>query len=234
MCWRLSGPRGSRRGRSRDLVLDQDRHHTLGNRQATALLPVRGVTSRNRDCSAACSHRRRTPEGRSIVVIAKEKYGYTGSLNGGTQRHRYYVYRANNVMSGVDAGRRPSQGRGSRRSELRSEAGRKRVPRGRMENTVRALQPSIKSETAREREIQANRTNRKMGGTRLASRDARLLGVGSSRISQGRTSANACRLRTNGHPHVMTRRQPGDGGAICAEAGVDDFLAQARRRIKLS
>ncbi len=61
------------------LLLDKTGTITLGNRQATEFLPIRGVTERDlADAAQLASLSDETPEGRSIVVLAKEKYGIRG------------------------------------------------------------------------------------------------------------------------------------------------------------
>src|SRR5438105_3728668 len=86
------------------LLLDKTGTITLGNRQATAFRPVRGVTEQElADAAQLASLADETPEGRSIVVLAKEKYGIRGrdmkELNA-----TFLPFTAQTRMSGVDAG----------------------------------------------------------------------------------------------------------------------------------
>src|SRR5499425_3210834 len=86
------------------LLLDKTGTITLGNRQATAFLPVTGVTERElADAAQLASLSDETPEGRSIVVLAKEKYGIRGreveELNA-----RFIPFSALTRMSGVQIG----------------------------------------------------------------------------------------------------------------------------------
>src|SRR2546428_7253601 len=86
------------------LLLDKTGTITLGNRQATAFRPVRGVTEQElADAAQLASLADETPEGRSIVVLAKEKYGIRGrdmkELNA-----TFIPFTAQTRMSGIDAG----------------------------------------------------------------------------------------------------------------------------------
>ncbi|RZI39191.1 potassium-transporting ATPase subunit B, partial [Herbaspirillum sp. HC18] len=86
------------------LLLDKTGTITLGNRQATAFRPVRGVTEQElADAAQLASLADETPEGRSVVVLAKEKYGIRGrdmAELGAT----FVPFTAQTRMSGVDAG----------------------------------------------------------------------------------------------------------------------------------
>jgi len=77
------------------LLLDKTGTITLGNRQATAFRPLRGVTSRSSPTPPQlASLADETPEGRSIVVLAKEKYGLRGRDLGEIERPLHRVHRA--------------------------------------------------------------------------------------------------------------------------------------------
>src|SRR2546423_4713909 len=102
--WATSGPAGGGSGGAETLLLDKTGTITLGNRQATSFRPVRGVSEQDlADAAQLASLADETPEGRSIVVLAKEKYGIrapdTAEL-GAT----FIPFTAQTRMSGVDAG----------------------------------------------------------------------------------------------------------------------------------
>ncbi|RQP18849.1 MAG: K(+)-transporting ATPase subunit B, partial [Brucella intermedia] len=84
------------------LLLDKTGTITLGNRQATAFVPVSGVTAQNlADAAQLASLADETPEGRSIVVLAKEKYGLRGRDMQSLHAH-FVPFTAQSRMSGVD------------------------------------------------------------------------------------------------------------------------------------
>ncbi len=86
------------------LLLDKTGTITLGNRQATEFKPVRGVTERElADAAQLASLADETPEGRSIVVLAKEKYGIRGR-DIGELNANFMPFTAQSRMSGVDVG----------------------------------------------------------------------------------------------------------------------------------
>jgi len=214
------------------LLLDKTGTITLGNRQATAFRPVRGVTEQElADAAQLASLADETPEGRSIVVLAKEKYGIRGrdmAELGAT----FIPFTAQTRMSGVDAG-----GASVRKGAVDAilnyvSGGSQAVASG---NTVRAIQPALNSEVARE--IQSISDDiAKSGGTPLAvAKDGRLLGVIQLKdIVKGGIRERFAELRRMGIRTVMiTGDNPMTAAAIAAEAGVDDFLAQATPEDKL-
>jgi K+-transporting ATPase ATPase B chain len=214
------------------LLLDKTGTITLGNRQATAFRPVRGVTEQElADAAQLASLADETPEGRSIVVLAKEKYGIRGrdmaELNA-----TFIPFTAQTRMSGVDAGA-SSVRKGAVDAILNYVSGDTRaVASG---NTVRAVQPSISSDIAREIKAISDEIA-KSGGTPLAvAKDGRLLGVVHLKdIVKGGIRERFAELRRMGIRTVMiTGDNPMTAAAIAAEAGVDDFLAQATPEDKL-
>jgi K+-transporting ATPase ATPase B chain len=214
------------------LLLDKTGTITLGNRQATAFRPVRGVTEQElADAAQLASLADETPEGRSIVVLAKEKYGIRGrdmkELNA-----TFIPFTAQTRMSGVDAGG-SSVRKGAVDAILRHIGGAAQaVASG---NTIRALAPGAMTEV--EREVQAIADEvAKAGGTPLAvARDGRLLGIVQLKdIVKGGIRERFAELRRMGIRTVMiTGDNPMTAAAIAAEAGVDDFLAQATPEDKL-
>jgi K+-transporting ATPase ATPase B chain len=197
------------------------------------LQPVRGVTEQElADAAQLASLADETPEGRSIVVLAKEKYGIRARDLGqlGTS---FIPFTAQTRMSGVDAGG-CSVRKGAVDAILNHvDGGQPRaIASG---NTARAMQPMMLSDSARE--IQAISDEiAKSGGTPLAvARDGKLLGVVHLKdIVKGGIRERFAELRRMGIRTVMiTGDNPMTAAAIAAEAGVDDFLAQATPEDKL-
>ncbi|MGA7806558.1 potassium-transporting ATPase subunit KdpB [Bradyrhizobium sp.] len=213
------------------LLLDKTGTITLGNRQATAFRPLRGVTEQDlADAAQLASLADETPEGRSIVVLAKEKYGIRGrdmAELGAT----FIPFTAQTRMSGVDAG-----GSSVRKGAVDAilnyvSGGSLAVASG---NTVRAIH-AAPTEAAREIQSIADEIA-KAGGTPLAvAKDGRLLGVVQLKdIVKGGIRERFAELRRMGIRTVMiTGDNPMTAAAIAAEAGVDDFLAQATPEDKL-
>jgi K+-transporting ATPase ATPase B chain len=214
------------------LLLDKTGTITLGNRQATTFRPVRGVTEQElADAAQLASLADETPEGRSIVVLAKEKYGIRGrdmAELGAT----FIPFTAQTRMSGVDAG-----GTSVRKGAVDAilnyvSGGAQPVASG---NTVRSIQPLLNSDIGRELQSIADEIA-KAGGTPLAvAKDGRLLGVIQLKdIVKGGIRERFAELRRMGIRTVMiTGDNPMTAAAIAAEAGVDDFLAQATPEDKL-
>lgn len=215
------------------LLLDKTGTITLGNRQATAFRPVRGVTEQElADAAQLASLADETPEGRSIVVLAKEKYGIRGrdmAELGAT----FIPFTAQTRMSGVDAGG-SSVRKGAVDAMLNYVGGGAptAVASG---NMARAMQPAALSELGREIQAIADDVS-KSGGTPLAvARDGRLLGIVQLKdIVKGGIRERFAELRRMGIRTIMiTGDNPMTAAAIAAEAGVDDFLAQATPEDKL-
>ena len=196
------------------LLLDKTGTITLGNRQATAFRPVRGVTEQDlADAAQLASLADETPEGRSIVVLAKEKYNIRGR-DMAELGAIFVPFTAQTRMSGVDASG----------SSVRKGA-------------VDSILTYVGGATDTSREIQAIADEiSKAGGTPLAvARDGKLLGVIHLKdIVKGGIRERFAELRTMGIRTVMiTGDNPMTAAAIAAEAGVDDFLAQATPEDKL-
>jgi potassium-transporting ATPase ATP-binding subunit len=214
------------------LLLDKTGTITLGNRQATAFHPIRGVTEQElADAAQLASLADETPEGRSIVVLAKEKYGIR-SRDMAELNATFIPFTAQTRMSGVDAGS-SSVRKGAVDAILNYvDGGQPRIVAS--GNTARVLQTAM-SEAARE--IQAISDEiAKAGGTPLAvAKDGRLLGVVQLKdIVKGGIRERFAELRRMGIRTVMiTGDNPMTAAAIAAEAGVDDFLAQATPEDKL-
>jgi K+-transporting ATPase ATPase B chain len=214
------------------LLLDKTGTITLGNRQATAFRPVRGVTEQElADAAQLASLADETPEGRSIVVLAKEKYGIR-SRDMAELNATFIPFTAQTRMSGVDAGS-SSVRKGAVDAILNYvDGGQPRVVAS--GNTARVLQTAM-SEAAREI-LAISDEIAKAGGTPLAvAKDGRLLGVVQLKdIVKGGIRERFAELRRMGIRTVMiTGDNPMTAAAIAAEAGVDDFLAQATPEDKL-
>ena len=214
------------------LLLDKTGTITLGNRQATAFRPIRGVSEQDlADAAQLASLADETPEGRSIVVLAKEKYGIRGR-----DMHElaatFVPFTAQTRMSGIDAGT-SSVRKGAVDAILAYvDGGEPRtVASG---NTIRSVAATTSAEA---REIQAIADEiAKAGGTPLAvAKDGKLLGVVHLKdIVKGGIRERFAELRRMGIRTVMiTGDNPMTAAAIAAEAGVDDFLAQATPEDKL-
>ncbi len=214
------------------LLLDKTGTITLGNRQATAFRPVRGVTEQElADAAQLASLADETPEGRSIVVLAKEKYGIR-SRDMAELNATFVPFTAQTRMSGVDAGA-SSVRKGAVEAILNYVDGGSRVVAS--GNTMRAIQSAGLTDVAREIQMISDEIA-KSGGTPLAvAKDGRLLGVVQLKdIVKGGIRERFAELRRMGIRTVMiTGDNPMTAAAIAAEAGVDDFLAQATPEDKL-
>ncbi|MBY3347779.1 potassium-transporting ATPase subunit KdpB [Rhizobium laguerreae] len=203
------------------LLLDKTGTITLGNRQATTFRPVRGVSEQDlADAAQLASLADETPEGRSIVVLAKEKYAIRGR-DMASLKATFVPFTAQTRMSGVDL-EGASIRKGAVDAVLAHVNGDASSKNG--SEVVRELQ-SIADEVA------------KSGGTPLAvARDGRLLGVIQLKdIVKGGIRERFTELRRMGIRTVMiTGDNPLTAAAIAAEAGVDDFLAQATPEMKLA
>ncbi|MGR9250129.1 potassium-transporting ATPase subunit KdpB [Rhizobium leguminosarum] len=203
------------------LLLDKTGTITLGNRQATTFRPVRGVSEQDlADAAQLASLADETPEGRSIVVLAKEKYAIRGR-DMASLKATFVPFTAQTRMSGVDL-EGASIRKGAVDAVLAYVNGDASSKNG--SEVVRELQ-SIADEVA------------KSGGTPLAvARDGRLLGVIQLKdIVKGGIRERFTELRRMGIRTVMiTGDNPLTAAAIAAEAGVDDFLAQATPEMKLA
>ncbi|PWV99053.1 K+-transporting ATPase ATPase B chain [Hoeflea marina] len=206
------------------LLLDKTGTITLGNRQASDFRPVKGVTERDlADAAQLASLADETPEGRSIVVLAKEKYGIRGRDMAGLNA-TFVPFTAQSRMSGVDL-----DGSSIRKGAV--DAVLRHIER------TSAANGSAAGTAESRRELEAIATDiSKAGGTPLAVvRDGRLLGVLHLKdIVKGGIRERFVELRRMGIRTVMiTGDNPMTAAAIAAEAGVDDFLAEATPEDKL-
>jgi K+-transporting ATPase ATPase B chain len=212
----MSGKAVEASGDINTLLLDKTGTVTLGNRQAVEFIAFAGVTPEElADAAQLSSLADETPEGRSIVVLAKEKYGLRGREVADHEAH-FIPFSAYTRMSGVDIDGRM----------LRKGAS------GSIANFVRELGGVLPSNFEQE----SDRISR-MGGTPLAVADGpRALGIVYLKdIVKGGMKERIGQLRAMGIRSVMiTGDNPLTAAAIAAEAGVDDFLAQATPADKLA
>jgi len=211
----MSGKAVEASGDVNTLLLDKTGTITLGNRQAVEFIPVDGVTqSELADASQLSSLADETPEGRSIVVLAKQMYNLRGR-EVGEHEANFIPFSAYTRMSGVDLdGRRLRKGATDAIARFVKEAG----------GTV---PPSLSEISDR---ISRN------GGTPLAVADgSKILGIVHLKdIVKGGMRERLASLRAMGISSVMiTGDNPLTAAAIAQEAGVDDFLAQATPKDKL-
>jgi potassium-transporting ATPase ATP-binding subunit len=197
------------------LLLDKTGTITLGNRQAAAFLPVDGATERDvADAAQLASLTDETPEGRSIVVLAKELFDIRArSLEGSGMES--IPFTAQTRMSGVDFGGH----------EIRKGAA----------DAVKAYVESHGGTYSAQCAGFVEDVSRAGGTPLLVARDHRILGVVYLKdiVKQG-IKENFADLRTMGIKTVMiTGDNPMTAAAIAAEAGVDDFIAEATPETKL-
>ena len=197
------------------LLLDKTGTITLGNRQAVEFLPVDGVAAADlADAAQLSSLADETPEGRSIVVLAKSKFGLRErDIN---QMHAKFIpFSAHTRISGVNMDGR----------EIRKGAAEA------IENFVKQKGGAFSAAVQREIELIS-----KQGGTPLVvAENGKTLGVIHLKdIVKGGIKERFAQLRQMGIKTVMiTGDNPLTAAAIAAEAGVDDFLAQATPEAKL-
>ncbi|HEY7764475.1 MAG TPA: potassium-transporting ATPase subunit KdpB [Aestuariivirgaceae bacterium] len=202
------------------LLLDKTGTITLGNRQAAEFIPVKGVSELElADAAQLASLADETPEGRSIVVLAKEKYGIRGR-----DLHqlgaKFIPFTAQSRMSGVELGKSWVR-KGAVDAILGFlNAGSARGASATLAREINGIAESIATS----------------GGTPLAvAKDGKLLGVVHLKdIVKGGIRERFAQLRRMGIRTIMiTGDNPMTAAAIAAEAGVDDFLAQATPEDKL-
>jgi potassium-transporting ATPase ATP-binding subunit len=197
------------------LLLDKTGTITLGNRQAVEFLPAAGVDVRDlAEAAQLASLADETPEGRSIVTLAKEQYGLRArELDASLAR--FVAFTAQTRMSGVD---------------LNGTVIRKGAP-----DTIRAFVSAQGGAPPLDVDAAVDRVARTGGTPLVVTRDARALGVVHLKdIVKGGIRERFLQLRQMGIETVMiTGDNPLTAAAIAAEAGVDDFLAQATPETKL-
>ncbi len=211
------------------LLLDKTGTITLGNRQAAAFLPVDGTTETAlADAAQLSSLADETPEGRSIVTLAKERFGLRGRDIHGLGAS-FVPFTAQTQMSGVDfAGREIRKG-SAQAIKMYVEANGGGFPRQAHE-AVDGI-----ARTGGTPLVVAERTWTADADAPAATDTVRVLGVIHLKdIVKGGIRERFDELRQMGIKTVMiTGDNPLTAAAIAAEAGVDDFLAQATPEAKL-
>lgn len=200
------------------LLLDKTGTITLGNRQAAALIPAEGVTEAElADVAQLASLADETPEGRSIVVLVKEQCGLR-------ERHvegaRFVPFTAQTRMSGVEL-----EGRSIRKGSLDSIA-----------TFLEGFGGTVPADVTASVEQIARRGGTPLVVAEAVGNTARALGVIYLKdIVKGGIKERFAELRRMGIKTVMvTGDNQLTAASIAAEAGVDDFLAEATPEAKLA
>ncbi len=205
------------------LLLDKTGTITLGNRQASDFVPAPGITrERLADAAQLASLADETPEGRSIVVLAKEKFGLRGRELG--PPHAIFVpFTAQTRMSGVDL------------TPVVVNQVIRQIRKGAAANVKAWVE--AQGGTYPVAVTEAVDSISRSGGTPLVVAEGReVLGVIHLKdVVKGGIKERFAQLRAMGIRTVMiTGDNPLTAAAIAAEAGVDDFLAQATPEMKLA
>ena len=212
----MSGRAVEAAGDVHTLLLDKTGTITLGNRQATEFLPVSGVTAAAlADAAQLASLADETPEGRSIVVLAKQKYGIRGR-DLAAHAATFVPFTAQTRMSGVDLDGR----------EIRKGAA----------ESIAKYVTANGGVTSPELSEIVQRIAR-AGGTPLvvAERTQSLGVIHLKDVIKGGMRERFSALRAMGIKTVMiTGDNPLTAAAIATEAGVDDFLAEATPEDKMT
>ena len=212
----MSGKAVEASGDVNTLLLDKTGTITIGNRQAVEFIPVKGVSEAElADAAQLSSLADETPEGRSVVVLAKGKYGLRGREVASHEAH-FIPFSAYTRMSGVDIDDR-------------------RLRKGATEAIVRFIREQ--GGEAPQDLLDVAELISRQGGTPLAVADGRRgLGVINLKdVVKGGMKERLGQMRAMGIRTVMiTGDNPLTAAAIAAEAGVDDFLAQASPADKLN
>ena len=213
----MSGRAVEAAGDVHTLLLDKTGTITLGNRQATEFVPVPGVTGGElADAAQLASLADETPEGRSIVVLAKEKYQIRGRDLADRQQAAFVPFTAQTRMSGINL-----DAREIRKGAADAVAAYVKANGGTVSSELQAIVDGIA----------------RSGGTPLVVAErTRPLGVVHLKdIVKGGMRQRFASLRAMGIKTVMiTGDNPLTAASIANEAGVDDFLAQATPEDKMA
>jgi K+-transporting ATPase ATPase B chain len=212
----MSGRAVEAAGDVHTLLLDKTGTITFGNRQAADFRPAPGIPDTTlADAAQLASLADETPEGRSIVVLAKQKYGIRGRELG-SHEATFIPFTAQTRMSGVDLdGRRIRKGAADSIERYLTQQG-------------AALPVEVRQ--------QVDRIAREGGTPLVVAEDNRALGVVHLKdIVKGGIRERFAALRAMGIKTVMiTGDNPLTAASIAAEAGVDDFLAEATPEDKMA
>jgi potassium-transporting ATPase ATP-binding subunit len=199
------------------LLLDKTGTITLGNRQAVEFIPVNHVSERDlAEAAQLASLADETPEGRSIVLLAKEKFGLRGIITKDKTVHANYIpFSAQTRMSGID---------------LNGLTIRKGAAEAIADYLIQQGQPS-----PAELNMVCDRICNAGGTPLVVVRNGQVLGtIYLKDVVKGGIKERFIQLRKMGIKTIMiTGDNPLTATAIAAEAGVDDFLAQATPEAKL-
>ena len=207
------------------LLLDKTGTITLGNRQATEFVPVDGVTAEQvADAAQLSSMADQTPEGRSIVVLAKNEFGLRARGEGFMPHATFVPFTAETRMSGVD---------------LVENGGTRRIRKGAASAVMKWVRDHGGHPTEEVGAIVDGISSG--GGTPLVvaewdgSNGARTLGVVHLKdiVKEGMRERFDEMRRMSIRTVMITGDNPATAKAIAEEAGVDDFLAEAKPEDKL-
>ncbi len=218
----MSGRAVEAAGDVNTLLLDKTGTITIGNRQATEFLPVTGVAEHDlADASQLSSMADYTPEGRSIAVLAKEKYNMRERHEGELQGAAFVEFTAQTRMSGIDLadGRQVRKGAASSVTQwVRDNGGTPPADLGGMVDGISAVggTPLVVAE-------KANGTARALGVIYL--KDV---------VKEGIAERFAEMRRMGIRTIMITGDNPLTAKAIAAESGVDDYLAEATPEDKMA
>jgi K+-transporting ATPase ATPase B chain len=218
----MSGRAVEAAGDVNTLLLDKTGTITLGNRQASEFIPVPGVTAEQlADAAQLSSLADETPEGRSIVVYAKEAHGLRARTPGELTDARWVEFTASTRMSGVDL----EDGQSLRKGATSSVADWVRTWGGTVPGAFGTVVDGVSA----------------AGGTplavaRVAQGKAEILGVIHLKdvVKQGMRERFDEMRRMGIRTVMITGDNPMTAKAIADEAGVDDFLAEATPEDKLA
>jgi len=199
------------------LLLDKTGTITLGNRQASTFIPAPGVSREElADAAQLASLADETPEGRSVVILAKEKFGIRERDIHQLGAH-FVPFSANTRMSGVDL-----HGR--------------QIRKGAAQEIRKFVENDSHGQFSKEVDVIVDQVARKGSTPLVVAEGARVLGVIELKdIVKGGIQERFAELRRMGIKTVMiTGDNKLTAAAIAAEAGVDDFLAEATPEAKLN
>jgi K+-transporting ATPase ATPase B chain len=202
------------------LLLDKTGTITLGNRQAVELIPVDGTEIMDlAETAQLASLADETPEGRSIVVLVKEKYGLRGRTVGATESSaemQFIPFTSQTRMSGVDQG------------DLH-------IRKGAADAVFAHIQKCAKYEVSEQLKQEVDKIARAGGTPLVVTKNGKALGVIHLKdIVKGGIKERFAQLRKMGIKTIMiTGDNRLTAATIAAEAGVDDFLSEATPESKL-
>ena len=215
----MSGRAVEAAGDVNTLLLDKTGTITLGNRQATEFIPLKGVDEQHlADAAQLSSLADETPEGRSIVVLAKQKYGLRGrEIHDLGPTHNFVPFTAQTRMSGLDINGR-------------------QIRKGAVDAIEKYLYNGQPAASPLELKEIVERIARAGGTPLVVADDGKPLGaVYLKDIVKSGMRERFNQLRQMGIKTVMiTGDNPLTAASIAEEAGVDDFLAEAKPEDKMA